>query len=102
MQVMAVGGPIGRAVASFNPTPKRQAGDLPRVAGRYDAESIGCCDFGLEEARHAEAAENARAVGADLNTGPFFGWICAALEYPRWQAALCEGQSRGEAADTTA
>ncbi len=59
-------------------------------------------DFALEERCHTKRVETAHAVGADLDTGTFFGWCRALFQEGDGAAGARECQGCGKAGDAGA
>ena len=79
----------------------RRASSAPRAPVAH-AQRLGHADVRAQRVGDAELAQDARAVGADLDAGAVLVKCRAALQHVRGDAVARERQRGGEAADAAA
>ena len=102
VQVGAVKGPVGSAVAGFDVSAEGELRE--RMAGEavHDTDVLWVGDFAGEMRCDAEGLQDAAAVGANLDAGAVFGGDSALFEDRDGAACASQSQGCGKACDASA
>ena len=102
VQILAVSHPIRRPVPHGDPATERQAGQLLAGAPVAHAQRLGYADVRAQRIGDTELAQDARAIGANLNAGAVLVKPGAPFEHVRADAMTRQRQRGREAADAAA